>query len=336
MTEKITPDVVAAANPLITFALFAFNQEGYVGDAIAAAFAQTYTPLEIVLSDDCSSDSTFEIMQHAAAAYIGPHRVVLNQNSINLNIGAHVNVVAALASGELIVLAAGDDISVPSRTQQLVGHWDTLGRPPVVLCSDFEAIDVASKPVTLNGEALHRGPFLIENMARGAIRVLGATTAVSKDVFSSFLPLQPTVRHEDRVLSFRALLLGGSVELVDKKLVLYRVEGGISRGKVTTGRDYLHHHVPALSERTLPDAVQRLSDLMAVAPVDETLRKACNATIADHQACIELCKAKGFDIDLIVVKWLRKGARSGALFKLYLKLRFISIFDLYYRKRFSK
>ena len=137
--------------PLVTLALFAYNQECYVGEAIAAAFAQTYSPLEIILSDDCSSDGTFEIMQHAVAEYKGPHHVVLNRNPLNLNIGGHVNAVAGLATGELIVLAAGDDISVPSRTRQLAQHWDALGRPPAVLCSDFEPIDSASNPVDLNG-----------------------------------------------------------------------------------------------------------------------------------------------------------------------------------------
>jgi glycosyltransferase involved in cell wall biosynthesis len=336
MIKKISSNVVVAMNPLITFALIAFNQEDYVGDAITAAFAQTYTPLEIVLSDDCSSDSTFEIMQRAAAGYKGPHRIVLNRNRSNLNIGGHVNAVAKIARGELIVLAAGDDISVPSRTQQLFKHWDTLGRSPVVLCSDFEAIDAASKPIALKGEGIYRGPFSTENMARGEIRVLGATTAVTKDVFSCFSPLHPTVIHEDRVLPFRALLLRGGVELVDKKLVLYRVEGGISRGKAKSGCDYLRHHLPALLERTLPDAVQRLSDLMTILPSDVALSKACKATIVVHHACIELSRARGFDIDLIAAKWLLRGVRICALLRLYLKLRFLVIYNFYYRKRFIK
>ena len=322
--------------PLVTFALIAYNQEQYVAEAIAAAFAQTYSPLEIILSDDCSRDSSFEIMQRAVKEYKGPHRVILNRNSLNLNIGGHVNAVAALAEGELIVIAAGDDISHPLRTQQLIQRWNALERPPAVLCSDFEPIDSASNPVDLNGEAVCKGPFLIENMARGDICGLGATAAVSKSLFSSFPPLHTTVRHEDRVFPFRALLLGGTVAVVDEKLVQYRVEGGISREQVKSGRDFLHRHITALSERTLPDAVQRLSDLMVVLPGDVALLKACNATIADHQAWIALTKAKGFGIEACMIKWLRKGARRNALIKLYLKLRFVALFNIYYRTRFSK
>ena len=54
--------------------------------AIEGAFAQTYQPLEILLSDDCSPDGTYRVMQEMAAAYAGPHRVILNRNPKNLGI----------------------------------------------------------------------------------------------------------------------------------------------------------------------------------------------------------------------------------------------------------
>ena len=47
----------ASDRPLVTFALFAYNQEKYIREAVEGAFAQTYAPLEIILSDDCSTDS---------------------------------------------------------------------------------------------------------------------------------------------------------------------------------------------------------------------------------------------------------------------------------------
>ena len=59
--------------------------------SIEAAFAQTWSPLEILLSDDCSPDGTFAVMQEMAAAYSGPHRVILNRNPKNLGITAHVD-----------------------------------------------------------------------------------------------------------------------------------------------------------------------------------------------------------------------------------------------------
>lgn len=53
--------------PLVTFALIAYDQERFIREAVEGAFSQTYSPLEIILSDDCSSDRTFEIIKDVAA-----------------------------------------------------------------------------------------------------------------------------------------------------------------------------------------------------------------------------------------------------------------------------
>src|SRR6056297_466684 len=102
MTETIE-------RPLVTFAVIAYNQERFIREAIEGAFAQTYQPLEIILSDDCSPDSTFEIMQEMAAAYGGPHGVILNRNQSNLGIVPHIDRVMTIVTGEFIVINAGDD-----------------------------------------------------------------------------------------------------------------------------------------------------------------------------------------------------------------------------------
>ncbi|MBA3862323.1 MAG: hypothetical protein C0517_00070 [Erythrobacter sp.] len=134
-----------AGRPLVTFALFAYNQEQYVREAIEGAFAQTYSPLEIILSDDCSSDATFAIMQEMAAAYDGPHRVAVRRNEDNQGTLTHVLLVARQAQGQFMVVAAGDDISLPQRTKVMVEIM--INQPPniVVLSSDDEVFDDSGK-----------------------------------------------------------------------------------------------------------------------------------------------------------------------------------------------
>ena len=66
--------------PLISFCLFAYNQERFIRKAVEGALSQNYSPLEIVLSDDCSTDSTFEIIKEMAACYHGSHSIILNRN----------------------------------------------------------------------------------------------------------------------------------------------------------------------------------------------------------------------------------------------------------------
>src|SRR3954464_2454463 len=131
----------ASDKPLVTFAVAAFNQERFIREAVEAAFAQTWSPLEIVLSDDCSRDRTFEIMQEMAAAYRGPHKIILNRNPRQLSIGGHINRVVEVSRGELIVGAAGDDISLPERARAAFDAWEQSGGNATSIFSDYDQID---------------------------------------------------------------------------------------------------------------------------------------------------------------------------------------------------
>ncbi len=97
--------------PRISLVLLAYNQESMVRDAVQSCFAQDCEPLEIVLSDDCSTDNTFEVLQQLANEYRGPHQVRARRNSGNVGIGEHYNQLLHATSGELLVTSAGDDFS---------------------------------------------------------------------------------------------------------------------------------------------------------------------------------------------------------------------------------
>ena len=99
-TSPAEPDA-AASRPLVTLFVMAYRQERFVRAAVEGALAQTYSPLEIILSDDNSPDGAFAIMEEMAAAYDGPHRIRLNRNPANLGIVGHVNRLAALATARI-------------------------------------------------------------------------------------------------------------------------------------------------------------------------------------------------------------------------------------------
>jgi len=104
--------------PLITVVVSGYQQEGCIRDAVQSAFDQTYEPLEIILSDDCSTDRTFEIMKEMAANYRGPHKVVLNRQKFN-SFMSHYNTLLSMANGEYFATFDGDDISLPNRVSRL-------------------------------------------------------------------------------------------------------------------------------------------------------------------------------------------------------------------------
>lgn len=250
------------SRPLVTLALFAYNQERFIAEAITSALAQDYSPLEIVLSDDCSTDETWAMMQKAAGEYSGPHTIVLNRNPVNLHIGGHVNTVNRLARGELVVAAAGDDISAPHRVRTLVDAWLSSGKMAGVLHS-------ACTLITENGEVIRQFgcPCLAQlaSLAQAAKHpafVIGATEAWSKAIFDRFGDLRRDMVHEDHALGFRSLLAGMPIVYVDQPLVFYRQGSGISTV-------YGSSHVRPKDRKTMLkrywiDAQQKLDDLKVI------------------------------------------------------------------------
>ncbi|GFO59342.1 hypothetical protein GMST_16670 [Geomonas silvestris] len=214
--------------PLVSFVILAYNQEQLVREAVKAAFAQTYTPLEIIISDDCSTDGTFQVLRELAAGYRGPHQVRVRRSPVNRGLTGHLQDLVNEALGELVVVAAGDDIALPERTQALAECWTGLGSPPAVLYSDFEPVDAELRPSPLPREEVYPGPHTLERMARGRVGVLGATCALTRNLVTDFPPVLSSVIHEDRVFPYRALLVGGCVAYVNRRLLRYRVVGGLS------------------------------------------------------------------------------------------------------------
>jgi glycosyltransferase involved in cell wall biosynthesis len=229
MTDKGSQvtESVNTEKPLITFALFAYNQERYIREAIEGAFAQTYSPLEVILSDDCSTDGTYQVIQDAATNYNGPHRVVLNRTSRNCGLAEHINQVGKLCKGKFIVLAAGDDISLPERSAKLVEHWFSVDCAPVCIYSDFSGIDtnglcIVHPPCHLDFSSKTLGDYVCRPFA------LMASYGFANEVLTSFGPLSRDVLNEDFVFACRSLLLAGRIEYISKPLIEYRIGVGIS------------------------------------------------------------------------------------------------------------
>ena len=207
---------------LVTFTVFAYNQENLIREAVESAFAQTYEPLEIVLSDDCSADRTFEIMCEMAAGYEGPHTVRVVQNPKNFGVLEHAMVRGKEACGDIFVGAAGDDVSEPERTTEIV---DAFGSKPGVGCV-YSAVSV----IDGNGIVLDmhkRFELLTDGIIPRAPRatnfhVPGCSAAYRKWVLDP--PISDGFKGyaEDLVFSLYLALEGAEIVNLDLPLVKYR------------------------------------------------------------------------------------------------------------------
>jgi glycosyltransferase involved in cell wall biosynthesis len=217
--------------PLVTFTICAYSQEQFIREAVEGAFAQTYSPLEIILSDDCSKDRTFEIMHEMAEAYRGPHRLILNRNATNLGLAGHSNRLAELAHGQLCVGAAGDDVSLPERTALMVDVWEASNRRATSIHGRWIGIDqygrrtnqeeTVSWPEVESSSVVKQFAKPIDFIANRKPHVQGSCHTTSKRLFEVFGPLPEYVVYEDIALAFRSLLVG-EIHFINRPLVKYR------------------------------------------------------------------------------------------------------------------
>lgn len=208
--------------PLVTLMLLTYNQSEFVREALDGALSQEYSPLEIVISDDCSSDATFEIVSEVVNNYKGKHKILLNRNKENLGISLHVSEVIERTSGQLLFLAAGDDISVSNRVSSVVSEWLCSNNRNVAFFSNLERINHKGESL---GLVFDTKPLfastLLDLVAKKKCWTIGASFAADRKVFTSFGPLSGRILQEDGCYAFRALLLG-DIKYIDKNLVKYR------------------------------------------------------------------------------------------------------------------
>ena len=237
VSSQVTPEATSD-RPRVSFFVTAYRQEKLVGASIEAAFAQTWSPLEILLSDDASPDGTFAVMQAMAAAYDGPHRVILNRNPKNLGITGHVDRIMALTSGAFVVQNAGDDVSVPERTETLVAAWLATGRRLKAIHSGRRRMDEAGGLHEVVDDARVLAGMTPLEVIRDHGTLVGATLGWDREIWEVFGPLGPTPIFDDFPTAFRASLIGG-IGYVPEPLLNYRMGGTSTRPAGAAGQNYL-------------------------------------------------------------------------------------------------
>ncbi|MFH1841801.1 MAG: glycosyltransferase family 2 protein [bacterium] len=115
--------------PRLSIGLPVYNGEAFVGDAIRSLLDQTFTDFELIISDNCSTDRTVEIVQ--AFAEQDP-RVRIHRNETNLGAARNFNLVFELATAEFFKWAAADDICQPAYLARCIDMLDS--DPDIVLC----------------------------------------------------------------------------------------------------------------------------------------------------------------------------------------------------------
>ncbi|WP_104163381.1 glycosyltransferase family A protein [Cryobacterium sp. N22] len=151
--------------PLVSIVIPAYNNADYLDETMKSVLGQTYTNLEVIVSDHASTDDTWAVMQR----YSSDPRVTLLHTEGGGGALRNWNRVSQAATGELIKLVCGDDLLYPTIVAQQVAAL--LREPGAVLAaSPRDIVDANGAPVLKN-----RG-------LAGLIGVHDGTVAVRKTV----------------------------------------------------------------------------------------------------------------------------------------------------------
>lgn len=228
--------------PFVTFIVMAYNAERFIEEAVQSAFNQDYSNLEIIISDDASTDRTFEIIQQLVAEYNGPLKENIRaiRNEQNLGLAKHLNKLWwHEAKGDWIIVNAGDDISEKNRTTYLVNQIDLDTTLIYHGIQSINADSVIFNESDTNANLEHIQKKNLEIIQSGSLDqilnngawVLGATMMFSKKIMDRFPPFLPNLINEDNVQAYRAKYLG-QIKFVSTPLMRYRRhEGSLSTEK---------------------------------------------------------------------------------------------------------
>jgi glycosyltransferase involved in cell wall biosynthesis len=124
--------------PLVCIAIPNYNYGQFVREAVDGALAQTYENIEVVVSDNASTDDSWEQLQ----AYAGHPKVQLYRQNRTIPIANHFDFVPTLSGARFMVLFSSDDAMRPEFVEKAIKViLDHPGRTLWCVAVEREVID---------------------------------------------------------------------------------------------------------------------------------------------------------------------------------------------------
>lgn len=103
-------------HPLVSICIPTYNSALFLEQTLNAIAAQTYKHIEVIISDNASTDETPDIIQ----PYCDRYGWTFYRNEVNIGAGNNFNKLLELANGEYIAIYHADDIYDPTIVEKSV------------------------------------------------------------------------------------------------------------------------------------------------------------------------------------------------------------------------
>lgn len=211
----------------ISIVLAAYNGEKYLKQQLESFCYQTRFPDELVIVDDCSTDSTPTILKEFQNK--APFKTIILRNTENIGSTKSFEKACKEITGDWVLFSDQDDYwkkdKIEIFTQEISKSDDSIG----LIYSDYEIVDENLKPLNTENTWLpdYKNPkiesdsawiFFLTNQV-----ITGCTMGVKKEIIAAAIPFN--CKLHDFWLAWIASLLG-KIRFIDKKLICYRQHCG--------------------------------------------------------------------------------------------------------------
>jgi len=108
--------------PLISVIIYVYNSKEFIIQTLDSVRNQTYPSVELIITDDLSTDNTLELVENWLKDHHGRFvSAKIIRTDINTGIAGNNNRGLAAASGSWVKFLPGDDLLLPNAVKSLVG-----------------------------------------------------------------------------------------------------------------------------------------------------------------------------------------------------------------------
>jgi len=281
--------------PLVSIVIATYNGAAYLEEQLESIIAQTYPNIEIIASDDGSTDNTVEILLKYASAH---KNFTLIKNATNLGYIKNFEQAMVAASGEYIAPCDQDDYWQPNKISLMV---DAIENYPMLYCNselvDDKLQSLGKKMSDKKNLATYTNCliFVTDNC------IAGHATLLTKKLFLSAIPFHQQIPH-DWWLPYVATFYGG-IKYLDIPLVKYRNHAGNFIGAIKIKKTK-----NSISQKT----VRKKKELEVIKERIKLFFEKCPETYIKEKAVVQKL-VKSYSSFSLVNNWNRTG--------LYLKYR---------------
>lgn len=201
---------MVVSNNIVSIILPVFNGETYLRKAIESVIAQSYLNFELIIVDDCSTDSTNKIAQHYS--YIDK-RIRLIKNYENKGLPESLNIGHTASNGDYITWTSDDNILKKNFLEVLLDHL--MKNNSDFVFSNFDIISSSGEFLkTINTKKIKL--LLYEN-------IIGASFIYKKRIFQELGGYDVNLQGVEDYDFWVRVALNFKLKHINKSLYKYRL-----------------------------------------------------------------------------------------------------------------